>query len=225
MRIFPLLLLFALFSLLPAQEKVFFTVTPGYSFYSSENYSNIMESNYIKWYGGLSLGYETSGLYDMTYRFTVDLAYTRVNDIMTFVYTSNVNPYEIGEFKAHYVLLLNTIDLAIQLEPDDELNFMVGPSISWGNRSVVIEGMPRDPELINQQTEFEDRVATLCAGVNGAVTLETPFSTTPDHAYFFVSAKVRYLLSVWVDARGRNVSDYRQSFFIGQVNLGVGYNF
>jgi hypothetical protein len=208
---------------LPAQEKILFTLNPGSSLYTSENSSKVIGKKEINFINGGSIGYESPDLFGMNMRIIYDLAFARVNDIQTFTVASEKTPEPIATIGADYLLYLNSVDLAVPLEVNGVLTLWIGPSASWGNRSIIIDGLSWNSEELNAKTRFEDRLATLCAGLNCSISMETPLTDGPSHLFFFAALKMRYLASVWVDARGRNVENYQQQFLTGQFNLGLGY--
>ncbi len=212
-------------SLLPAQQKFFFSLNPGASLYTTENSSKVIGEKSIEWFGGGSIGYETSDLFETNLRFTYDVAFTQVNDALKFFFTSDKGPDVIDTFGADYLLYLHNVDVTQQFKLDDQFSFSFGPTLSWVNRSIIIHDIPRFSEIGPATMGFEDRLATLCAGAAASVTMEVPFDDTPEHLFFFAGIKSRILFSLWTDARGRNVSNYRQEFILAQINVGIGYSY
>jgi hypothetical protein len=83
---------------------------------------------------------------------------------------------------------------------------------------------PRNPgETLSNN--IDDRLVSLCLGVNASLNFHVPFGSGSSYPFFYSSLKFRYLHSLWFDVRGRDVSNYYQSFVFSQLNLGIGYNF
>ena len=119
---------------------------------------------------------------------------------------------------------LNNFDFGIKDNIIEDLSYAFGPTVAFVSRSFVIDDAPRKPgETLSNN--IDDRLVSLCAGVIASLNLQIPFSTGSNYLFFYSSLKFRYLHSLWFDARGRNMSDYYQSFLFSQLNLGLGYNF
>jgi hypothetical protein len=136
--------------------------------------------------------------------------------VQDFARTNSTGPEIIGTFPADLILACNNVDFAVYFKANDWLSFSTGPTISFVTRSIVIDDLPYSPP-----ESFEDKLASLCLGVNGSVSIEVPLQTGSQYIFLFSSVKLRYLHSVWFDAKGRKLDNYYQSFLFSQLNVGL----
>jgi hypothetical protein len=121
------------------------------------------------------------------------------------------------------VLLLNNIDIAISYDLNHVINYSIGPTFSFISRSYVIDDVWSSSE---SKKDLNNRLVSLCAGINFSVNFEFPFNVTNNNGlFFFTKLKMRYLHAFWFDARGRNLDNYYQDFFFSQIHLGIGYSY
>jgi hypothetical protein len=215
------LLLLCCITFLPAQDKIFFALHPGYMLYTSENSSNALGSKEVNWMAGGSVSIEDRSLFDVPVLYTYDLSFSYIKNVQEFAYTSEYSSDPIGSFGPDYSLYFNTIEAAVLYQWKDNIYLSFGPSVSWVNRSIIFNNLPGIPQGISK-TSLVDRVASLCGGFNASLLYRHQLTEDEFPMYVFLEAKFRYLHSLWIDARGRNVSGYTQSFFIGQLNVGIG---
>jgi hypothetical protein len=217
-----LLLLLVFSSPVWAQEKFFFSLNPGMNLYNSENSMSTMANGSIGWTPGFSVGYES----DSFLRFCVRLEYSYTRSIvanaMDFTITSSSGPEPVAAFGANIIFATNNLDFAVGIRPVEFIFLAVGPTLSVVYRTIDLT-MPSYPYA--PAMNLDDRVASICAGANCSVSLEIPFEYGPRYLFFFSSLKVRYLHSVWFDARGRDLDNYYQSSLMGQLGIGLGYKF
>jgi hypothetical protein len=120
---------------------------------------------------------------------------------------------------ADYYRTWHNIDLALNFELNKWLSFSLGPTVSATYRTISYVS------LWNQTYSFDDRVASLCAGLNSSFNVEVPLLDGERYLFLFSRVTFRYLHSLLFDARGRNLDNYSQEFITGQVNVGAGFCF
>lgn len=207
-------LLLYLCSPLYAQNKILISYNPGMSLHNSENSTKIIGDKHIAWFPGISLAYATENLWGLNVLLEYNYSSKRIYDVQTLATTSS----------ADLILTCNNFDVAVYYKANEWLSFAAGPTMSLVNRTIVIDNLLASG-LENVEKSFEDRLVSFCLGVNGSVSIEVPLQTAAQYVFFFSNVKLRYLHSVWFDDRGRNLSNYYQSFLFGQLNIGLGYNF
>jgi hypothetical protein len=219
-----LFLLMLLYIHLGAQNKFIISYNPGVSLYNSENSMKIIDDKRIRWFPGSSIAYETENLWGLNIHLEYNFAGKRIYDVQDFARTSASGPEIIGTSAADLILACHNVDLAVYDKLNDWLSIAAGSTISLVNRSIVIDDLPNYSQE-NISRSFEDRLVSLCLGVNVSVNIEFPLQTGPQYVFFFSSVKLRYLHSVWFDDKGRNLSNYYQAFLSSQLNVGLGYSF
>jgi hypothetical protein len=208
-----------------AQNRVSVSYNPGLCMSSSENTMRIIGDKRLDWIQGFSIAYVSDNLLS---ELNLDVEYSymhsRVADIQDFRYTSEMSAEHLGTFSADLVISWNNIDVDLNKRLSKWLSFSLGPTMSYVGRSIVIDNMPR-PLKENGATSFEDRLQSLCVGINGSVNVEIPLEDGDNYLFVLVHSRSRYLHSIWFDKRGRNLDNYYQSFYYGQINIGLGYRF
>ena len=217
----PLILFFSL--PLCAQNRVMFSVNPGTSFHNSENSMQTIGGERLGWSPGMALAFEREDMWGLDLLAEYSFNASRANNVIEYVVTDVGGNLQFT-YGANLMLLIHNLDLGVSYRENEWLNFSIGPTISFVNRTIKINGIPSF-EGPTATRDFEDRLASLCAGFNVAAGVQLPMDDGPEYPFFFSTFKLRYLHSVWFDARGRNLDNYYQSFLVGQVNLGIGYRF
>jgi hypothetical protein len=207
-----------------AQNKILISYNPGLSLYNSENSMDVIGDKSILWIPGISVAYEIENLWGQNFHFEYDFVNTRMGAVQEFAWTGSSGPDVLGTTTSDLILSCHNVDIAVYYTIDKWLSVAAGPTLSFVNRSIVIDELPRYSQE-NLSGTFEDRLSSLCLGVNGSVKMEIPLITASRYVFIFSTAKLRYLHSVWFDARGRNLDNYYQSFLSAQINFGLGYNF
>jgi hypothetical protein len=198
-------------------------VNPGLSLFNSENSMKIIGDKSIVWFPGFSVGYERENVWGYNFYFEYNVTYNKVADVLSFARITPDSPV-IDSWGADLILSLNNIDVGIKDDLTDNLSYAFGPTVTFAGRSFVIDNAPRIPgETLSNN--IDDRLVSLCLGVNTYFYFQVPFSSGTSYPFFFSSLKFRYLHSVLFDKRGSNVDNYYQSFLFSQLNLGIGYNF
>jgi hypothetical protein len=199
-------------------------MNPGLSLFNSENSMKLIGDKSIDWFPGMSIGYERDNLWGYNLYCEYNITYKKVEDVIVWSRTAPDSPDIIDTYGSNLVLSLYNFDFGIKDNIIEDLSYAFGPTVAFVSRSFVIDDAPRNPgETLSNN--IDDRLVSLCAGVNASLNLQILFSTGSNYLFFYSSLKFRYLHSLWFDARGRNVSDYYQSFLFSQLNLGLGYNF
>jgi hypothetical protein len=225
MKNFFLLSLFlCLCSPLYAQNKIFLSYNPGISLYNSENSGKTIGDKHLGWFPGFSIAYESENIWGLNLLLEYNWTQKRIYDVQTFAMTTSTGSGTLGYFNADLILACHNLDISVSYKVKDWLYFAAGPTVSLVDRSIVMDNLPN---YIQEKvgSSFDDRLISLCLGVNGSVNIEIPFQTSSQYVFFFSSIKLRYLQSVWFDDRGRNLDNYSQSFIFTQLNIGLGYNF
>jgi hypothetical protein len=198
---------------LMAQNSVSVSYTPAYSLYNSENGTKTIGPKHVGWIQGLSVGYENDNIWE---GFNLDVEYNylhyRANGVQTFIVTDESDE-SVGSFGADLHLNWHSVDIDANRKFADWFSVSVGPSVSYVGRGIQIDDA------------MNDRLQSLCFGGNGSLNADIPLQEGDEYLFLFAHAKVRYLHSIWFDARGRKLEDYHQSFLQGQINVGVGYRF
>jgi hypothetical protein len=206
-----------------SQNRIYLTLNPGISLLNSENSMKLIGDKSIVWFPGVSIGYERDNIWGYNLFCEYNITYDKI-EVWKFGRTSPDSPDIIDTFGANLILSLYNFDFGIKDEIVDNLSYAIGPTVSVAGRSFVIDDAPR---YTDEKFSFniDDRLVSLCLGVNASLNFQIPFSSGNSYPFFFSSLKFRYLHSIWFDKRGRNVDNYYQSFLFSQLNLGIGYNF
>lgn len=218
-------LLFAMLCSLPlfAQNRIMFSVNPGTTFNNSENSLKTIGDRSLGWAPGLALAFERENMWGLDLVAEYSFNYSRANNIIDYVVTDIGGNLRFS-YGANLILLIHNLDLGVGYRESGWLNFSIGPTLSFVKRTIEMNGLP-SPSGETGTRDFADRLASVCAGLHVSAGLQLPIQGGPEYPFFFSTFKLRYLHSVWFDARGRNLDDYYQSFLVGQVNLGIGYRF
>lgn len=218
-----LTLLLSLCIPLSAQNKIFVSYNPGASLYNSENSTKTIGDKHIDWFPGFSVAFATENLSALNLFFEYNCTYRRIEEVQKFAIT-DMSPEIVNYTYADLMFLFHNVDLDVYYKANQWLSIYIGPTISWVNRTYVIDDLPASP-VENIDKTFEDRLASLCLGANASVSVEIPLQNDVRYIFFFSNLKYRYLHSVWFDDRGRDLSNYHQKFLFSQLNIGLGYNF
>ena len=208
---------------LQAEERLLFSLDPGWSLYNSENSLKTMEEGSLGWTPGFSIGFETDSLWGLALR--AEYAYARSVAIgaMQFIVTGPGGPQATGTYGADVIFTTHNMDVAVATRPVEYFSLAGGPTLSLAHRTIDLT-TPRLDQT-SQSRHFVDRVASLCAGLNASVNLEVPLGEGDQYFFFLSSLKLRYLYSLWFDKRDRNLDDYYQESILGQLSIGLGYSF
>jgi hypothetical protein len=208
-----------------AQNRIYVSFSPGINIYDSENSSKTVGDKELLWSQGLSIAYVTDGYWrrmnlDIEYNYT----YSRANDVQIFTATGSAGSLQPPTFAADLLLKWHNVDIDLNWRLSRWLSFSVGPSIAYVGRSIIIDHLPFGGQN-GSPASFEDRLQSLCTGLNGSINGEIPLTYSENYPFLLIHSKTRYLHSVWFDARGRKLSNYSQTFILDQINIGVGYRF
>ena len=219
-----ILLILLICSGLYSQNRIYLSMNPGISLFNSENSMKLIGDKSIEWFPGMSIGYERDNVWGYNLFCEYNITNKKVEDVIVFARTSPDSPDIIDTYGSNLILSLYNFDFGIKNNLIDNLSYAFGPTVAFASRSFVIDDAPRNPgETLSDN--IDDRLVSLCLGVNASLNFHVPFSSESSYPFFYSSLKFRYLHSIWFDARGRNVFNYYQSFLFSQLNLGLGYNF
>lgn len=217
-----LLVLLIFSSPLWAQDRVFFSLNPGMSLYNSENSMSTMVNGSIGWLPGFSVGYENDSLVKVPVRVDYSFTYAFVRNAMQFTVTSSSGPEPTGSFGANITFVTNNFDFAVVGRPIEFVAVTAGPTVSAVYRTISL--VP--PAILSGEVlSLDDRLASVCVGLNCSLNFEVPLEDGPNYVFFFSDLELRYIHSVWFDSRGRDTGDYYQSSLMGHVGVGLGYKF
>ncbi|MBI5471359.1 MAG: hypothetical protein HY961_03340 [Ignavibacteriae bacterium] len=219
---FALILLVVFSTCVLAQGKVRISYNPGMSLFNSENSMRTMGEKTIGWFPGMSVAYEGAKVFGLNVGFEYDYSRTSIDHVLEFLKTS-ANGQPLESLWSDFALTVHGVDIFSVININGWLSLAIGPSIFHVTRLIEIDEL-RPVGNVGAR-RFEDGLVSICAGANGAATVQIPFEEGDDYFFFFSSLKLRYLHSIWFDKRGRNVDNYYQSFLVGSICLGVGYGF
>jgi hypothetical protein len=182
----------------------------------------IMGDKSIVWFPGVSVGYERENVIGYNLYFEYNFTYDKV-EVIKFAVTNPSSPDIIGYTGVNLNLYLNNIDLGISEKLTENINYTIGPSFAAVYRILV--NYQDYPHEVGIYGDLFDKLSSLCIGANASLNMQIPLTSDTRYFFFYSSLKFRYLHSLWFDAKGRNVSNYYQSFLFSQLNLGIGFNF
>ena len=206
--------IFLTISSLYSQNKILFSVSPGLSLYNSENAMKVTGNHKVDWLFGVGVGLQGAKLLEENIYLEYNLTYRKVKRAIELPQFDQMSPTLIGTYGADLTLSLHNFDFGVIQKVNETLRLNYGPTLSVVNRSFYTEASPT----------FEDRLASLCVGLNCSIDLISPPSDNQEGHFFYSNVKIRYIHSLLFDARGRNLDNYYQSFLFAQLNIGLGYN-
>lgn len=217
-----LMMIFILSAGMMGQSKLMLSFNPGMSLYNSENSMLTIGDKSIGWFPGISLRYEKNNVSGLSYQIEYCFAYSKTTDVLDFPETNIGNGTILYTLGADLTLTEHNIDADLVYHIAEALSVSGGPTVALVYRSLEVDNIPTQTNL---QKSLDDRLASLCLGVNCSINVELPLDDNPQYLFLFSSINARYLHSVYFDKRGRDLDDYYQSFLSGQVNIGLGYCF
>ena len=214
------ILLLTTLSLGRGQDRLYISFNPGYSFYDSENSMKITGNKSVGWTPGCSVGYQTERLIGAPVRFEYDFTYSRLSDVLTFDATSLTGPSPVVYFSANLTYAMHDLDLSLVIPFAEWAGASIGPSCALLRRTIDIPQIPNDQ---GRTLSFEDRLVSYSIGINVSLYLAVPGTPEPQTVFAFFGTKLRYLHSIYFDARGRALDNYSQESLLGQIQAGIGY--
>ena len=219
----PLLIVFALFSLLAlqlnlnAQTYFGFNAEVNHFFTHSDNDLPVTQIN--DWQNGLGLeGYIQHPLSEkLTMRLSAGYSYSKIDRAMEIGFT-DFSGNTVGRFPVDIDLHLIPVDFSVVGELPYGLTFGIGPSLSWSIRTLnYVQSGPALPLIL------EDRLAALGFGAHGFGEYRFIFS---EESPLFVTAKLRlrYMSALWYQDEERKLRKYESDYFQGALLLGVGWS-
>jgi hypothetical protein len=215
-----LFIMLLIYSSSVSQTKTMASFNPGSSLYNSENSMRTIGSKTIGWFRGFSVAFEKENFWGIDVHGEYCYAYSKTQDVINYNRT-NSSGIVIGTTGADLIIAIHNIDLAVIYHINSWLSISGGPSLGLTYRTLKIDNLSESAQQ-NVFYSFEDRLASLCGGVNGSINLELPLQGNSEYFFLYSSLKLRYLHSLLFDKRGRNLDNYYQSFLSGQLNIGVG---
>ncbi len=207
-----------------SQTRFMYSINPGLSIDNSENDMDLTKEKKFRWLPGMSLAYERENVLGYCLHLEYNLTYWKLDNVIEFARTGPAGPEIIDYYGADLILAINNIDVAIRKDVNDWASYTLGPTFSLVYRSFVME----DPFASAQEGTslgIDDRLASLCLGINASLNAEVPFSNAEEYWFFFTSLKARFIHSIWFDDRGRKLDNYYQSFFYSQIHIGLGFRY
>jgi hypothetical protein len=212
------------FACLDAQDRIAFSVNPGWSMYNSENTMDVTKEKKFRWLPAWSLTYERENVLGHTLHLEYNLTYRKLDGVLRFVLTSEAGPEPIGYRDADLELAMNNLDIDMHTELGMNFSVDYGPTLSCISRTFSVDADGQNRGSVFSQ-ELDDRLVSYGLGLNGSLSYELPLSVEKEHYYFYSGLKLYFIHALWFDARGRNVDEYYQSFCYAQLRIGLGYSF
>lgn len=147
----------------------------------------------------------------------LDVEYFRSNASgpLVFNVTPGLGPNTVNTFHGKVSLDQFSVDIGPRYQLTRWLQAGFGPSFAMESRSVDVP-----------YAGIADRLDSYCLGLNAVAAATLPFHETGNRGFFwYYTLKLRYLHSIFFDARGRNLSNYSQSFLTASLGAGIGYAF
>ncbi len=194
-----------------ARYQIAVQAVGGLYIYNSENSLPLLRNG--KFIGGYGIDASVIRSTDGPYGLALDVQYFRSNakSPLTFTQTG-----EFGiTFHGRVALDQFSADVGVRRSLAGWLQVGLGPSIAVESRTVEIPN-----------AGIADRLDSYCLGLNAVAAATMPFHETSNRGFFwYYTVKLRYLHSIFFDARGRDLSDYSQSFLTASLGAGIGYAF
>ena len=205
-----------------AQQTLLLSLDPGLNIHNSENSLKTIGNKALDWSPGFSAGYEGVCLWGVALR--LEYSYTRssAHNALEFAIAGSSGPEPIASFGSDLSFTTNNLDIAAIVQPEPFLILAIGPTLALAHRTIEFTEPPSEEF---SAIYFQDRLTSLCLGVNGAVDLRVPLENGPQHLFLFAGIRLRYLHSVLFDKRGRDLGNYSQSQFFGRLSVGLGCTF
>lgn len=186
----------------------------GLYVFNSENRLPITsDGKFIAGYGAnLSISRSFVGPYDMA----LDIQYFRSNadGPLAFNY-SLAGAQTVSAYDGRLMLDQFSADVGLTRRVTASLMAGIGPSLAIVSRSVKVP-----------YKELDDRLNSYCAGMSAVAGMTEPLGRSgQSRLYGYYTIKVRYLHSIFFDARGRALGNYSQDFLTASISIGVGYTF
>ncbi len=147
----------------------------------------------------------------------LDVEYFRSNASgpLVFNVTLGGGPNTVNSFNGKVSLDQFSADLGPRFQLTRWLQAGLGPSLAIESRSVDIP-----------YAGIADRLNSYCLGLHAIAAATVPLSRGDSNGFFwYYTLKLRYLHSLFFDARGRDLSGYSQSFLVASLGAGIGYSF
>lgn len=128
---------------------------------------------------------------------------------------TDVTGQGVGENTANLKQESIPLDLTLLFNTGD-LSFGAGASIANIQRILHLESS------VPSIGTSEDRLSSVAIGINGLVEYRIPLSSAKT-VNLIPALKFRYLNAVWFDEKGRNLDNYEQNYFVGQLVLGLNF--
>jgi hypothetical protein len=205
-----------------AQPTLLISLDPGLNLYNSENSLKTIGNKTLDWSPGFSVGCEGVSLWGIALH--LEYSYTRsfAADAIVLLTTRSSGPEPIAYVGADLSFTTHNLDIDALVQPVPFLVLAFGPTVSLTHRTVEFTQPPSEEF---SAISFQDRLASVCLGVNTAVDFRISLGNSPQHFLLFAGVRLRYLHSVFFDERGRNLGNYSQSQLFGRISVGFGYTF
>lgn len=198
-----------------AEYRIAAQVVGGIYAINSENTLPLLQGR--KFIGGYSADVSISRHIKKPYSLDLDVQYFRSNASKRLVYnvTLGEGPQAVSRFYGKVALDQFSADLGLRRRLTDWLQAGFGPSLAIESRTVNVP-----------YAGIADRLDSYCLGLHAVAAASLPLTGVRSNGFFwYYTLKLRYLHSIFFDARGRDLSNYSQSFLTASLGAGIGYSF
>lgn len=202
------------------QNRLSLNIGYGYYLSNSENSLKIMGNESFHSFLFYGFSFEKENVLGLNLMLEYSYHQITKNNVIQFVRTSAASPEPIGFLEGDMSLISHNIDLDWVNNISQYFSYGIGPSIVIVNRIFEINNIP----IGSTSLSFYDKLASSGMGLNGFLMFNIPLDKR-GKLFFNSKIKLRYTHSIWFDKGIRNLNDYYQSFFTGQVSAGIGYAF
>lgn len=209
------LLAFASPSFSQARYRIAAQFVGGIYAVNSENSLPLLQGH--KFIGGYGIDASISRSIEKPYSLDLDVRYYRSNadGRLVFYITPSVGPQTVDAFYGKVALDQFSADIGLRRRLTDWLQAGFGPSLAVESRTVDIP-----------YADVADRLDSYCLGLHATAAATMPFGKERSRGFFwYYTLKLRYLHSIFFDARGRDLSNYSQEFLTASLGAGIGYAF
>lgn len=186
----------------------------GLYVFNSENSLPLLENG--KFIGGYGINASLGGWLYKNYGLAVDIQYFRSNANSPLVfYYSDGTPGTVSAFYGRVALNEFSSDIDLRYFTTSWLQFGLGPTFAMISRTSEVP-----------HANISDRLDSYCLGAHAVAAAILPLNKDKGGGfYWYYTLKLRYLHSLFFDARGRDLSGYHQAFLTTSLGAGVGYAF
>lgn len=216
LQTYSLLVWLCLFSSAFSQSryKVAVQLVGGLYAVNSENDLPLLQDG--KFIGGYGVSATVASIRKSGYSPAFDFQYFRSNANGRLMFNQSLaGAQTVRTFYGTIALDQFCVDVGLRHPLNGCLQVGMGPSLALDSRAVDVP-----------YEDVADRLNSYCLGLHISAETSEPFQKGTDKGFFwYYTLKVRYLHSILFDARGRDLSNYAQSFLTASLGAGIGYSF